>query len=115
MDKSIVLGNFLCDKLMKETKKGFYQPLINFYTNFNVRIEDEINSNVNYGVETQYGDFFIILPYNLDYSDLSIINLLLTEPYNCNMYVSNCDNRMQIRISGYVVERMYNKNKKLEL
>ena len=57
-------------------------------------------------VVSQYGDFFFIMPSRISKLELPILEVLLSEPFNGGLYQSNHDHQLQIRISGYDVERM---------
>lgn len=108
---SLVLGNFLCNKLMREyntQRTGTRHHVgLKYYDDFNDRQKDEQNRLIYAGVESQYSDFFVILPTSLQYDDMRFLQLLLDDPYSGRLYVSRSDNRMQVRISGYKVVEMY--------
>jgi len=72
-----------------------------FYEDFNDRHRDE--SEIEYpplGIETQYGDFFIIFPNEIKIGLLGLMEVLLKAPFNGRMYVSGQDHRLQVRIYG---------------
>lgn len=105
-----ILGNYLCDRIVKEYKARpdtFGRPIMKFYENLNDRMRDEENGLISFGVERCYGDYFIIIRGSINSSDLPFLDILLKSPYNGKLYVSNYDKRMQVRISGYTIENMY--------
>jgi hypothetical protein len=95
-------GEFLVNKIVydyKQREDTVGRPILTY---------KELTRSVDtYDVVSQYGDFFIIMPTNIKSTDLPLIDLLLNRPYSGNMYTSRQDNRIQIRISGYDVEKMY--------
>lgn len=57
-------------------------------------------------VVSQYSDFFFILPPRIEKIDLPILEVLLSRPFNGVLYQSNYDHQLQIRISGYIVDKL---------
>ena len=58
-------------------------------------------------VVSQYGDFFFIIPPRIGKLELPILEVLLEKPFNGHLYQSNFDHQLQVRISGYDVEKIY--------
>ncbi len=59
-------------------------------------------------VVSQYGDFFFIMPSRISKLELPLLEVLLNGPFNGSLYQSNHDHQLQVRISGFDVERMMN-------
>lgn len=57
-------------------------------------------------VVTQYGDFFFIMPPRIGKLELPILEVLLEKPFNGHLYQSGYDHQLQIRVSGYDVEKL---------
>ncbi len=57
-------------------------------------------------VVTQYGDFFLIMPSRISELELPILDILLTKPFNGVLYQSNYDHQLQVRVSGYDVNKL---------
>lgn len=114
--ETVKLGNFLCKDIARllalKIDKEWYNPFLKFYSDFNDRNDDESEGRRVGGIESQYGDYFVILPTTIIKTNLPYLEVLLNNPYNGNLYVSNYDNRMQVRISGYTVKKLYEKNLK---
>lgn len=109
MDK-VLLGNYLCEILNKDYKRRIDtigRIDVKFYDNINDRIDDERNGLVSFPVEMCYGDFFILLPHTITFLDLPFLEMTLNKPYGGTLYVSSYDKRMQVRISGYILEKRY--------
>jgi hypothetical protein len=72
-----------------------------FYDDFNDRNRDE--SEMRYppiGIESQYRDFFIIMPHEIGPSMLGLLEPLLKTPFMGKMYCDRNYNRMVVRING---------------
>lgn len=57
-------------------------------------------------VVTQYGDFFFIMPPRIGKLELPILEVLLEKPFNGHLYQSGYDHQLQVRVSGYDVEKL---------
>ena len=57
-------------------------------------------------VVSQYGDFFLIMPSRISELELPILDILLTKPFNGVLYQSNYDHQLQVRVSGYDVNKL---------
>ena len=57
-------------------------------------------------VVSQYGDFFFIIPSRITKLELPMLDILLNEPFNGSLYQSNYDHQLQIRVSGYDVNKL---------
>ena len=56
-------------------------------------------------VVSQYNDFFFILPPRIGKLELPILEVLLEKPFNGHLYQSGYDHQLQVRISGYNIEK----------
>ena len=103
-DENFTKSEILINQLYKSAEKyGYIMPpnRFKFYNNFNDRNRDE--SEMEYppiGIETQYGDFFIILPPEIKSGLLGLLEPLLKTPFMGKMYVDRDYNRMVVRING---------------
>lgn len=57
-------------------------------------------------VVSQYGDFFFIMPPRIGKLELPILEVLLEKPFNGHLYQSGHDHQLQIRVSGYDVQKL---------
>lgn len=57
-------------------------------------------------VVTQYGDFFFIMPPRIGKLELPILEVLLEKPFNGHLYQSGYDHQLQVRVSGYDVQKL---------
>jgi len=57
-------------------------------------------------VVSQYGDFFFIMPPRIGKLELPILEVLLEKPFNGHLYQSGYDHQLQVRISGFVADKM---------
>jgi hypothetical protein len=57
-------------------------------------------------VVTQYGDFFFIMPPRIGKLELPMLEVLLNKPFNGHLYQSGYDHQLQVRVSGYDVEKL---------
>jgi len=55
---------------------------------------------------SQYGDFFFIMPSRISALEASIVDILLHRPFEGVLYQSNYDHQLQIRVSGFNVEKL---------
>jgi len=107
MNDVTILGNFLSDNLIKEYNGRDINIGIKFYTDFNDRRRDECENKIDFGIESCYGDYFVILPSLITAVNIPFLVTLLRKPYMGKMTVSKNDNRMQVRISGYIINKIY--------
>lgn len=73
---------------------------------YNFRYSDDIRDAKPGVVVSQYGDFFFILPHKITKLELPILDILLDEPFDGNLYSSRQDNKLQVRVSGFRAEEM---------
>ena len=57
-------------------------------------------------VVTQYGDFFFIMPSRITKLEMPMLDILLNAPFNGSLYQSNYDHQLQVRVSGYDVNKL---------
>jgi len=85
-------------KAYKENPDSFGTPVFEF--------SEDIRDAKPGTVVTQYGDFFFIMPSRISNLELPILQVLLSRPFNGTLYQSNYDHQLQIRVSGYDVEKL---------
>ena len=85
-------------KIYKELPHTVGTPLFKF--------SEDIRDAKPGTVVTQYGDFFFIMPSRIGKLELPLLEVLLSEPFGGHLYQSNYDHQLQIRVSGYNVEKL---------